>query len=282
MRTDMDGIEVKNLSFHYEDEADRLVLEDLDLSIREGEFLAVLGHNGSGKSTLAKHLNAILLPVGGQVLVFGMDTKQEELLFQIRQNVGMVFQNPDNQLVATVVEEDIAFAPENLGVPPAEIRKRVDEALAAVGMSEFKRHAPHMLSGGQKQRIAIAGCLAMLPRCLVLDEATAMLDPMGRKEVLDTILRLNREKKTTVVLITHYMDEAAKADRVVVMDEGKKVLEGTPKEVFAQVERLKAVGLDVPQTTELVYLLRKEGFDLPADVLSCEECAQALAGLLVQ
>lgn len=271
----------QDLVFQYTPES-RQVLKGVNIEIQEGEFVAVLGHNGSGKSTLAKHANAILLPSGGVVYVYDMDTRQEELLFQIRQTVGMVFQNPDNQIVATVVDEDVAFAPENLGVPPEEIRRRVDDALERVGMSEYKSHAPHMLSGGQKQRVAIAGVLAMEPKCIVLDEPTAMLDPKGRKEVIGTIQRLNQEEGTTVLLITHYMNEAALADRIIVMDEGQVVLEGTPKEVFVHVEELKRIGLDVPQTTELMYQLRKHGVDVRQDILSDEECIQELELLLRQ
>ena len=251
------------------------VFDGLSLNIREGSFVAVLGRNGCGKSTLAKHMNAILLPEGGSVRVFGMDTSTEELL-NIRRTVGMVFQNPDNQMVANVVEEDVAFAPENLGVPPEEIRRRVDAALAAVGMSEYREHAPHLLSGGQKQRVAIAGVIAMQPRCIVLDEPTAMLDPQGRAEVLDTIETLNREKGITVVLITHHMTEAVRADRVIVLHEGGVLADGTPKEVFPQVELLQNAGLDVPATTRLLYELNRQGASLPLDALSTEECAQAL------
>ena len=242
--------------------------------------MAVLGHNGSGKSTLAKHFNAILLPTGGKVYVDGMDTTDEEKLLDIRRTVGMVFQNPDNQIVANVVEEDVAFAPENLGVPPEEIRRRVDDALKAVGMYEFREHAPHLLSGGQKQRIAIAGVIAMEPRCIVLDEPTAMLDPIGRADVIRTIKKLNRERKVTVVLITHHMDEAAQADRLIVMAKGKVVADGAPKEVFSHVERLQKVGLTVPQTTQLLWELRRAGLNVPLDALSDEECAQALRDLL--
>ncbi len=251
------------------------VFDGLNLNIREGSFVAVLGRNGCGKSTLAKHMNAILLPEGGSVLVFGMDTSTEDLL-NIRRTVGMVFQNPDNQMVANVVEEDVAFAPENLGVPPDEIRRRVDAALAAVGMSEYREHAPHLLSGGQKQRVAIAGVIAMQPRCIVLDEPTAMLDPQGRAEVLDTIETLNREKGITVVLITHHMTEAVRAERVIVLHEGGVLADGTPKEVFPQVELLQNAGLDVPATTRLLYELNRQGASLPLDALSTEECAQAL------
>ena len=256
------------------------VLDGVDLQIEEGSFVAVLGHNGSGKSTLAKHMNAILLPSGGKVYVDGMDTVDEDKLLDIRRTVGMVFQNPDNQIVANVVEEDVAFAPENLGVPPEEIRKRVDDALKAVGMYEFREHAPHLLSGGQKQRIAIAGVIAMQPRCIVLDEPTAMLDPIGRADVMRTIKQLNREKGVTVVIITHHMDEAAQADRLVVMAKGRIVADGTPKEVFQDVEGLRAVGLTVPDTTELLWQLRQAGLDVPLDALSDEECAQALHQLL--
>lgn len=251
------------------------VFDGLNLNIREGSFVAVLGRNGCGKSTLAKHMNAILLPEGGSVRVFGMDTSTEDLL-NIRRTVGMVFQNPDNQMVANVVEEDVAFAPENLGVPPEEIRRRVDAALAAVGMSEYREHAPHLLSGGQKQRVAIAGVIAMQPRCIVLDEPTAMLDPQGRAEVLDTIETLNREKGITVVLITHHMTEAVRAERVIVLHEGGVLADGTPKEVFPQVELLQNAGLDVPATTRLLYELNRQGAFLPLDALSTEECAQAL------
>ena len=257
-----------------------IVLDGVDLEIEAGSFVAVLGHNGSGKSTLAKHMNAILLPTGGKVWVGGMDTADEARLLDIRRTVGMVFQNPDNQIVANVVEEDVAFAPENLGVPPAEIRQRVDAALKAVGMYEYREHAPHLLSGGQKQRVAIAGVIAMAPRCIVLDEPTAMLDPVGRREVLETIKALNRTSGVTVVLITHHMDEAALADRLVVMADGHVVADGAPKTVFSRVEELRAVGLTVPETVELCYALRQDGLELPLDALSVEECAQALYRLL--
>lgn len=259
-----------------------IVLDGVDLEVTEGSFVAVLGHNGSGKSTLAKHLNAILLPTGGKVYVDGIDTADEARLLDIRRTVGMVFQNPDNQIVASVVEEDVAFAPENLGVPPEEIRRRVDDALKAVGMYKYREHAPHLLSGGQKQRVAIAGVLAMAPRCIVLDEPTAMLDPVGRREVLETIKRLNRTSGVTVVLITHHMDEAAQADRLVVMSKGRIVADGPPKRVFADVEGLKAVGLTVPETVALCWELRQDGLDLPLDALSDEECAQALYRLLTE
>ena len=257
-----------------------IVLDGVDLEIEAGSFVAVLGHNGSGKSTLAKHMNAILLPTGGKVWVGGMDTADEARLLDIRRTVGIVFQNPDNQIVAKVVEEDVAFAPENLGVPPAEIRQRVDAALKAVGMYEYREHAPHLLSGGQKQRVAIAGVIAMAPRCIVLDEPTAMLDPVGRREVLRTIQALNRTSGVTVVLITHHMDEAALADRLVVMADGHVVADGAPKTVFSRVEELRAVGLAVPETVELCYELRQDGLELPLDALSVEECAQALYRLL--
>ncbi|MEA4933450.1 MAG: energy-coupling factor transporter ATPase [Lawsonibacter sp.] len=274
-------IQTKDLYFSYTtaEGVAPVVLNGVDLSIEEGSFVVILGHNGSGKSTLAKHMNAILLPSGGAVYVDGMDTADESKLLDIRRTVGMVFQNPDNQIVANVVEEDVAFAPENLGVPPAEIRTRVDDALKTVGMYEFREHAPHLLSGGQKQRIAIAGVIAMQPRCIVLDEPTAMLDPIGRSDVLHTIKELNRKSGVTVVLITHHMDEAAQADRLVVMAKGTIVADGTPKAVFSDVEGLKAVGLAVPQTTELLWQLRQEGLDVPLDALSDEECAAALKNL---
>ncbi len=257
-----------------------VVLDGVTLSIEAGSFVAVLGHNGSGKSTLAKHMNAILLPSGGTVYVDGIDTADEDRLLDIRRAVGMVFQNPDNQIVANVVEEDVAFAPENLGVPPEEIRQRVDDALKAVNMYGYREHAPHLLSGGQKQRVAIAGVIAMRPRCIVLDEPTAMLDPTGRRDVLNTIKTLNRERGVTVVLITHHMDEAAQAGRLIVMAKGKVVADGAPKAVFSQVEELQKVGLTVPQTTQLLWELRQEGCDVPLDALSDEECAQALYKLL--
>lgn len=272
-------ISIKDLIYDYKDEEtgqNTRVLDGINLNIRRGEFLAVLGHNGSGKSTLAKHLNAILTPTSGKVTVDGIDTSDEKNLFDIRRRVGMVFQNPDNQMVATIVEEDVAFAPENLGVPRSEIRKRVDDALDIVGMTEFKRHAPHMLSGGQKQRVAIAGVLAMKPEVLVMDEPTAMLDPSGRREVLRTAKMLNRNEGMTVVLITHYMDEAVQADRTVVIDNGRIALQGTPREVFPQVERLKELGLDTPQSTYLMYMLNKQGLDFDTAVLNDEECAEML------
>ena len=275
-------IKTENLRFSYQGEAipAPIVLDGVDLEIEPGSFVAVLGHNGSGKSTLAKHMNAILLPTGGKVYVDGMDTADEDKLLDIRRTVGMVFQNPDNQIVANVVEEDVAFAPENLGVPPAEIRARVDSALKAVDMYDYREHAPHLLSGGQKQRVAIAGVIAMAPRCVVLDEPTAMLDPTGRAEVLKTIKALNRASGVTVVLITHHMDEAAQADRLIVMAKGKVVADGAPREVFQRVEELRAVGLTVPETTQLLWELRQAGVDVPLDALSDDECAQALYQLL--
>ncbi len=282
----MNIIEVENLCFDYvtsDEDGNELertnVLKDISLSVPEGQFLAVLGHNGCGKSTLAKHFNAILTPTSGKVIVDGIDTSAEERLFDVRQTVGMVFQNPDNQLVATIVEEDVAFAPENLGVPPAEIRERVDNALKQVDMYEYREHAPHQLSGGQKQRIAIAGIIAMHPRCIVMDEPTAMLDPKGRREVMKTIKHLNKEKGITVVLITHYMDEAAQADRVVVMDKGRIIMDDVPKKIFSRVEELKAVGLDVPQVTELAHELLRNGVNISEEIIFEQECAKALAAL---
>ena len=272
-------INVEHLAYTYpgvDDTPGVAVFEDLNLTVEEGTFVAVLGSNGCGKSTLAKHFNSILLPTGGKVWVCGMDTSDEDRLIQDRRNVGMVFQNPDNQIVANVVEEDVAFGPENLGIASPEIRRRVDQALQQVGMSHFAQHAPHLLSGGQKQRIAIAGVIAMQPKCIVLDEPTAMLDPRGRREVVETVSRLNKEKGITVVLITHHMDEAAQADRVVVMHRGKVAADGTPKEVFPQVELLHSIGLAAPETVELCAALNKQGFDLPLDALSEEECARAL------
>ncbi len=275
----MSAIITKDLKFTYpaqEDEVTFPVFESLDLEIEKGSFVAILGRNGCGKSTLAKQFNAVLLPEGGSVNVFGMDTRDENLLLEIRRTVGMVFQNPDNQMVANVVEEDVAFAPENLGVEPGEIRRRVDGALKTVGMYDFRNHAPHLLSGGQKQRIAIAGVIAMRPECIVLDEPTAMLDPHGRQEVIATVEALNKESGITVVLITHHMVEAIRAQRVIVMDQGKILAQGSPKEIFSQVELLKSAGLTVPATTELIYELNKRGCNLPLDALSTEECAQAL------
>ena len=256
------------------------VFEDLDLEIAQGSFVAILGTNGSGKSTLAKHFNAILLPTGGKAYVYGMDTSHEELLIPIRRSVGMVFQNPDNQIVANVVEEDVAFAPENLGVASPMIRHRVDNALKQVGMYEYRTHAPHLLSGGQKQRIAIAGVIAMEPKCIVLDEPTAMLDPRGRREVMETIAKLNREKGITVILITHHMDEAARADRMVIIHRGQIRADGSPREIFADVEKIHELGLSAPETVELCNELNKEGFSLPLDLLDTEACAQALYDVL--
>ncbi len=273
------AIEVNNLTYTYPGREDMLplpVFEHLHLQIAQGSFTAIIGPNGCGKSTLAKHFNAVLLPSGGSVWVYGMDTQDEQKLIDLRRTVGMVFQNPDNQIVANVVEEDVAFAPENLGVEPQEIRRRVDEALSLVDMYDFRQHAPHLLSGGQKQRVAIAGVIAMEPKCIVLDEPTAMLDPQGCREVIETIRRLNREKGVTVVLITHHMAEVKQADRVIVLSEGGVFADGTPKEVFAQVEELQSVGLSVPQTTTLMYRLNQEGWHLPLAALSIEECAQAL------
>ena len=285
-------ISAKDLMFYYSDmsegesengqEENRiLVFEDLNLSIEKGSFTVILGHNGCGKSTFAKHTNAILLPCGGKMMSAGFDTSDESKLFDIRKHIGMVFQNPDNQIVASVVEEDVAFALENMGVPPDEMRISVDEALKAVGMYEYREHAPSQLSGGQKQRVAIAGIIAMKPDCIVLDEPTAMLDPAGRREVMKTIKRLNRENGVTIVLITHYMDEAAQADRVVVMDSGKVILDDIPSEVFSNVEKLREVGLDVPQSTQLMYLLQKSGRkDADTHIITEEACADYLEKLL--
>ena len=276
-------ISVEHLAYTYpgmDDAPGVPVFEDMNLTIQEGSFVAILGTNGCGKSTLAKHFNSILLPTGGKVYVCGIDTANEDRIMTVRHNVGMVFQNPDNQIVANVVEEDVAFGPENLGISAPEIRHRVDNALKQVGMYEYREHAPHLLSGGQKQRIAIAGIIAMEPKCIVLDEPTAMLDPRGRREVIDTIGRLNREKGITVVLITHHMDEAAKADRVVVLNKGKVAADGTPREVFSQVELLHGIGLASPETVELCWELKRQGFDLPLDALEPEECAQALYDLV--
>ena len=278
-----DIIKTEHLTFSYPPDEGKepvLALKGIDLTIEKGSFTVILGHNGSGKSTLAKHMNAVLLPGGGRVWVDGMDTSNEALLLEVRRRVGMVFQNPDNQIVANVVEEDVAFGPENMGVPTEEIQTRVAAALRAVGMEEFTLHAPHHLSGGQKQRVAIAGVIAMEPACIVLDESTAMLDPLGRREVLDTVKRLNREKGITIVLITHHIDEAALADRVVVMDSGSVVMDGTPKEILVRVEELQAIGLAAPHTVELLYGLRQDGFDVPLDALGIRECADAIVGSL--
>lgn len=281
----MTMIETKDLTFAYpaeEGKRSEPALRGVSLGIEKGSFVVVLGHNGSGKSTLAKHMNAVLLPSGGAVYVEGMDTHNQAMLLEIRRRVGMVFQNPDNQIVANVVEEDVAFAPENLGVASEEIRRRVDDALAAVDMTAFMTHAPHLLSGGQKQRVAIAGVIAMEPECIVLDEATAMLDPVGRQEVLSAVHKLNREKGITVVLITHHMNEAEEADRVIVMDDGRIALDGTPKEVFTQVEPLRTMGLTVPDTVDLLDRLRKDGLDVPLDALTVDECAAAITAALAK
>ena len=268
-------LEFQNVSFRYEGSSEKeqlpLAVRDVSFSVKKGDFVAILGHNGSGKSTLAKLSNSILLPESGKVLVNGMDTADESLSYDIRRTVGVVFQNPDNQIVASVVEEDVAFGPENLGVPPEEIRKRVDNALKAVGMYEYRKHEPHKLSGGQKQRVAIAGMIAMLPECIVLDEPTAMLDPRGRKEVMDTILKLNREMRMTVVFITHFMEEAVRASRVIVMDNAEILMDGTPREVFRQADRVKAAGLDVPKPAELARALQKKGVPMPDDILTASE-----------
>ena len=269
-------LKIEQISFAYA-EGGREVLSDISLEIARGSFVAVLGHNGSGKSTLAKCLNGILLPTAGKVYVNGIDTADESRALDVRSTVGLVFQNPDNQIVASVVEDDVAFAPENLGVPSAEIRRRVDAALQCVGMYEFRLHAPHLLSGGQKQRVAIAGVLAMEPECLVLDEPTAMLDPVGRREVLGAVERLHREKGMTVILITHHMSECVNADRLIVMSHGRVAADGTPQEIFSQVERLRSEGLTVPETTELLYGLNGAGFALPLTALTVDECADAIA-----
>lgn len=274
-------IHTENVIFGYEDDAGySIVLNSVSMDIPKGQFVAILGHNGSGKSTIAKHFNAILLPKNGTVIIDGMDTKQEEFFYDVRKKVGMVFQNPDNQIVATVVEEDVAFALENIGVEPKEMRKRVDEALQSVGMYDYRLHAPHQLSGGQKQRIAIAGMIAMRPDCIVLDEPTAMLDPQGRREVMKTIRTLNEQYGVTIILITHYMDEAAQCERVLVMDKGNVIFDDTPKKVFSNVVALKKVGLDVPQVTELIYELIQEGYPLPHDIITEQECIDALTKLL--
>ena len=277
-------IKCTNVSFKYIKDSDgvkteKYAVKDVNLEVKKGEFLVVLGHNGSGKSTIAKHMNALVIPSEGTVVVDGLDTSNAENIWSIRSKAGMVFQNPDNQLVATIVEEDVAFGPENLGVDPSEIRKRVDESLEKVGMLKYKKHAPHLLSGGQKQRIAIAGILAIQPQCIIFDEPTAMLDPSGRKEVLKTINDLNNKLGITIVLITHYMDEAAQADRIVVMDGGSVMMEGTPREIFPQVERMKKIGLDVPQVTELAYELKKAGVDINEKILNVDEMVNELCRL---
>ena len=275
-------IECNDVSFKYrkhEEEEERYAVNGVNFQVKRGEFLVILGHNGSGKSTIAKHMNALLVPSEGTVIVDGLNTLDPQNLWQIRSKAGMVFQNPDNQLVATIVEEDVAFGPENLGVPPKEIRERVDESLKKVGMYEYRRHAPHLLSGGQKQRIAIAGILAMKPNCIIFDEPTAMLDPSGRKEVLENIKDINKNYGITIVLITHYMDEAAQADRVIVMDNGKVILEGKPREVFSNVKEMKEIGLDVPQVTELCYELKNNGIDIDTNILNVDEMVNAICQL---
>lgn len=273
-------IKTENLYFEYKSENEnKIALNGVNIEIQKGEFVAILGHNGSGKSTVAKHFNAILLPSGGKVMVAGMDTANEKLLEKIRKTVGMVFQNPDNQIVATVVEEDVAFGPENMGVPPEKIRKRVDDALEVVGMSKFAKAAPHNLSGGQKQRIAIAGIIAMRPSCIVLDEPTAMLDPKGRREIMKTIKKLSNDIGITTVLITHYMDEAAQADRIIVMDDGRVCMNDIPENIFSRRDEMVAMGLDVPQVTELIYKLKKSGFDVDEKTISTDKCVDELLTL---
>ncbi|WP_300349996.1 energy-coupling factor transporter ATPase [Clostridium sp.] len=275
-------IKSEDLVFKYmntEEQTEKIAINHVNMDVKKGEFLVILGHNGSGKSTMAKHMNALLLPSGGRMYVDGLDTSDVDNIWEVRRRSGMVFQNPDNQLVATIVEEDVAFGPENLGVEPSEIRKRVDDSLKAVGMYEYRKYAPHLLSGGQKQRIAIAGILAMMPKCIVLDEPTAMLDPSGRKEVMKTIKEVNRKFGITIILITHYMDEAAQADRIIVMDKGEMVMEGVPREIFSQVEKIKDIGLDVPQVTELAYELQKEGLDITTEILNIDEMVDALCQL---
>lgn len=275
-------IKSEDLVFKYmssEEQVEKIAINHVSMEVKKGEFLVILGHNGSGKSTMAKHMNALLLPSGGKMYVDGLDTSDIENIWEVRRRAGMVFQNPDNQLVATIVEEDVAFGPENLGVDPKEIRERVDDSLRAVGMYEYRKHAPHLLSGGQKQRIAIAGILAMRPKCIILDEPTAMLDPSGRNEVMKTIKEVNKRFGITIILITHYMDEAAQADRIVVMDKGEKIMEGTPREIFSKVEKIKSIGLDVPQVTELAYELQKEGIDISTEILNIDEMVNALCQL---
>ncbi|MCQ4925728.1 energy-coupling factor transporter ATPase [Tissierella carlieri] len=272
-------IKIEDVTYEYKsliDDSIQQAVKNLSIEVKKGEFLVILGHNGSGKSTLAKLMNGLIMPTRGDIFVMDMNTKDAEKIWDIRAKAGMVFQNPDNQIVATIVEEDVAFGPENLGIPPLEIRARVDEALEVVEMTEYKKHAPHLLSGGQKQRVAIAGILAMKPDCIILDEPTAMLDPIGRIEVMNTIKKLNKVENKTIILITHYMDEAVEADRILVMEQGEIVMEGTPKEIFKQVDKVKELGLDVPQVTELVYELRKEGLDLKEDILSIEELVELL------
>lgn len=275
-------VECKNLLYKYtseDDTAGKIAVNNINLEVKKGEFLVVLGRNGSGKSTLAKHINALLLPSGGKVFVDGLDTSNLSEVWNIRNKAGMVFQNPDNQLVATIVEEDVAFGPENLGIEPKEIRQRVNEALKTVDMQEYSRHAPHLLSGGQKQRIAIAGILAMRPECIVFDEPTAMLDPIGRREVMKTIKQVNRDFGITIILITHFMEEAAEADRIIVMDEGNIIMQGKPREIFNHVSEMKKVGLDVPQVTELAYELKKSGININTDILTINEMVSALCQL---
>ncbi|MFQ7564400.1 MAG: energy-coupling factor transporter ATPase [Clostridium perfringens] len=275
-------IKSEDLVFKYvnaEEQTEKVAINHVSMEVKKGEFLVILGHNGSGKSTMAKHMNALLLPSGGKMYVDGLDTSDIENLWEVRRRAGMVFQNPDNQLVATIVEEDVAFGPENLGVDPKEIRERVDDSLKAVGMYEYRKHAPHLLSGGQKQRIAIAGILAMRPKCIVLDEPTAMLDPSGRNEVMKTIKEVNKKFGITIILITHYMDEAAQADRIIVMDKGEKVMEGVPREIFSQVEKIKSIGLYVHQVTELAYEIQKEGVDISTEILNIDEMVNALCQL---
>lgn len=282
MRIQMSNIiEIKDLHFSYDSNGENPVevLKGINLNIQEGEFVAVLGHNGSGKSTLAKHINAILVPTSGKVTVNGIDTADENRLFELRQCAGMVFQNPDNQIVSSIVEEDVAFALENLGVPYEEMRRRVDDALKAVNMYDYRLHSPAQLSGGQKQRVAIAGIIAMQPKCIILDEPTAMLDPQGRREVMAVIQKMNREQGVTIVLITHYMDEAAQCGRVVVMDKGKVVLDDTPRAVFSHVDEIKKIGLDVPQVTELAWELRKAGINISSEIITEQECVEALKNL---
>lgn len=275
-------IKSEDLVFKYvnaEEQTEKIAINHVSMEVKKGEFLVILGHNGSGKSTMAKHMNSLLLPSGGKMYVDGLDTSDIENIWEVRRRAGMVFQNPDNQLVATIVEEDVAFGPENLGVNPKEIRERVDDSLKAVGMYEYRKHAPHLLSGGQKQRIAIAGILAMRPKCIVLDEPTAMLDPSGRREVMKTIKEVNKKFGITIILITHYMDEAAQADRIIVMDNGEKVMEGVPREIFSQVEKIKSIGLDVPQVTELAYELQKKGINISTEILNIDEMVNALCQL---